>query len=51
MSNPKREVSESAFEYLLAEILSMKIPDRLNDEQIVSYYCIWNNETIIENLN
>lgn len=30
----QREVSESAFEYLIAEILAMKIPDRLNTEQI-----------------
>lgn len=36
VSAVQREVSESAFEYLLSEILNMKVPTELVTEQFVS---------------
>ena len=34
-SNNKAEVSESIFEYLLAEILNLQPPDAPDDEQVM----------------
>lgn len=43
----QREVSESAFEYLLSEILTMKVPEQLKNEQfvrlcVICAIIIWN---------
>lgn len=37
-SSVKSEVSESVFEYLLAEVLAMKPPDVPEDEQVQTCY-------------